>query len=60
MSELIPSAPQMAAFLAASVLLAVTPGPGVIYILTRTLAEGRRSGLASVVGVALGEGRAGR
>ncbi|WP_366524476.1 LysE family translocator [Sinimarinibacterium flocculans] len=42
------------AFLAASVALAVTPGPGVLYIVTRTLTQGRRSGLASVAGVALG------
>jgi threonine/homoserine/homoserine lactone efflux protein len=41
-------------FLAASTVLAVTPGPGVLYIVTRTLAQGRRAGLASVAGVALG------
>jgi threonine/homoserine/homoserine lactone efflux protein len=35
-------------------LLAVTPGPAVFYILTCTLAQGRRAGLASVAGVALG------
>lgn len=44
----------LSAFLIASFVLAVTPGPGVIYIVTRTLAQGRRSGLASVMGVALG------
>jgi threonine/homoserine/homoserine lactone efflux protein len=38
----------------ACLLLAVTPGPGVIYIVTRTLVQGRSSGLASVAGVALG------
>jgi threonine/homoserine/homoserine lactone efflux protein len=42
------------AFLAASVVLAVTPGPGVIYIVTRTLAQGRVAGASSVAGVALG------
>jgi threonine/homoserine/homoserine lactone efflux protein len=42
------------AFLIASVLLAVTPGPGVLYIVTRSLTQGRRHGLASVAGVALG------
>ena len=41
-------------FLLASTVLAVTPGPGVLYIVTRTLAQGRRVGLASVAGVALG------
>lgn len=41
-------------FLAASLLLAVTPGPGVVYIVSRSLAHGRASGLASVLGVAFG------
>ena len=42
------------AFLIASLVLAVTPGPGVVYIVARTLAQGRAAGLASVAGVALG------
>jgi threonine/homoserine/homoserine lactone efflux protein len=46
--------PLLAAFLLASLVLAATPGPGVLYIVTRTLAQGRRAGLASVAGVALG------
>ena len=48
------SVPALGAFLLASFVLAITPGPGVFYIVTRTLAEGRRSGIASVAGVALG------
>jgi threonine/homoserine/homoserine lactone efflux protein len=32
----------------------VTPGPGVVYIVARTLAQGRSAGLASVAGVAAG------
>jgi len=48
------SAPLLAAFGVASFVLAATPGPGVLYIVTRTLAQGRRAGLASVAGVALG------
>ena len=43
-----------AAFLVASLVLAVTPGPGVLYIVARTLAQGRAAGLASVAGVAAG------
>lgn len=54
MQDLLPSLPLLAAFLFASLALAVTPGPAVIYVLTRTLAQGRRAGLASVAGVALG------
>jgi threonine/homoserine/homoserine lactone efflux protein len=45
---------QFGTFLLASLVLAVTPGPGVIYILTQTLSQGRRAGLASVCGIALG------
>jgi threonine/homoserine/homoserine lactone efflux protein len=50
----LPPAPLLAAFALASLVLAVTPGPGVLYIVTRTLSQGRRAGLASVAGVALG------
>jgi threonine/homoserine/homoserine lactone efflux protein len=46
--------PLLATFALASLVLAATPGPGVLYIVTRTLAQGRRAGLASVFGVALG------
>jgi threonine/homoserine/homoserine lactone efflux protein len=52
--DILPSWPTLSAFLLASLILAVTPGPGVLYIVTRTLAQGRQSGLASVAGVALG------
>jgi threonine/homoserine/homoserine lactone efflux protein len=54
MSYLAPS-PTFAMFLLASLVLAITPGPGVIYLVSRTLAGGRRAGLASVGGVALGD-----
>lgn len=46
--------PLLLAFVAASFVLAVTPGPGVLYVVTQTLAQGRAAGLASVAGVALG------
>jgi threonine/homoserine/homoserine lactone efflux protein len=46
--------PSLAVFLLASLVLAVTPGPGVIYVVSRTLAGGRRAGFASVGGGALG------
>jgi len=54
MTELLPSLPLLLAFFAAALVLAVTPGPGVVYIVTGTLAQGRTCGLASVTGVALG------
>jgi threonine/homoserine/homoserine lactone efflux protein len=54
MADLLPPWPLFAAFVAASLVLAVTPGPGVLYIVTRSLSQGKRSGLISVAGVALG------
>lgn len=54
MTELFPPWPLFSAFLFASFVLAVTPGPAVFYIVTRSLVQGRRSGLVSVVAVALG------
>ncbi len=50
----LPDPARLSAFLAASVVLAVVPGPAVLYIVARTLAQGVRVGLASVAGVALG------
>jgi len=41
-------------FLAAALLVAITPGPGLFYIAARTLAGGRTEGLASSVGLGLG------
>ena len=52
--ELFPPWPLFSVFLLASFVLAVTPGPGVFYIVARSVAQGRRSGLASVVGVMVG------
>lgn len=54
MIDLLPPWPLLSAFLLASLVLAVTPGPGVFYIVTRSLMQGRLIGLASVAGVALG------
>jgi threonine/homoserine/homoserine lactone efflux protein len=54
MSTLLPPWPLLSAFLIASLVLAITPGPAVFYIVTRSLAQGRRFGLTSVAGVALG------
>jgi threonine/homoserine/homoserine lactone efflux protein len=54
MQSILPSWPLLSAFLAASFILAVTPGPGVFYIVTRSVMQGKRHGIASVLGVALG------
>ena len=41
-------------FLAAACVIALSPGPGIFYVATRTLADGRRAGLASSLGTGLG------
>src|SRR5262245_31188640 len=54
MDHVLPAWPLLVTFIAAAVVLAVTPGPGVIYIVTRSLSQGRAAGFASVGGVAVG------
>jgi threonine/homoserine/homoserine lactone efflux protein len=41
-------------FLAAACVLAITPGPGIFYVLTRTLAGGTREGVLSSLGTFFG------
>ena len=54
MVTLLPPWHLFSAFLLASLVLAITPGPGVFYIVARSVSQGRRSGLVSVAAVALG------
>jgi threonine/homoserine/homoserine lactone efflux protein len=41
-------------FLLAALIIAVIPGPGLLYVAARTLAGGRQAGIASTLGTALG------
>jgi len=41
-------------FLVAALALAITPGPGIAYVVARTVAGGRAEGLASCFGTAVG------
>jgi threonine/homoserine/homoserine lactone efflux protein len=41
-------------FLCAALILAVTPGPGIFYVLARSLAGGRREGVLSALGTFVG------
>ena len=45
---------QFALFFAAALLLAATPGPGILYVAARTLSGGRGEGIASSFGNGLG------
>jgi threonine/homoserine/homoserine lactone efflux protein len=49
-----PDIHQLALYVAAALVLAVTPGPGVFYVAARTLAGGRPEGVASSLGTGLG------
>ena len=41
-------------FLAAGILLNLTPGPDTLYILGRSIAQGREAGIASALGISVG------
>ena len=41
-------------FLIAATVLAITPGPGIAYVVARTVAGGRAEGLASCIGTGIG------
>ncbi len=45
---------RMVLFLTAALLLAIAPGPGMLYVLARCLAGGRREGVVSALGTFLG------
>lgn len=49
-----PDRAHLTLFFAAAVLLAVTPGPGIFYVLARSLAGGRREGAVSSLGTFVG------
>ena len=44
----------IAAFIIAAFLLAITPGPGIAYVVARTVSGSRAEGLASCFGTAVG------
>jgi threonine/homoserine/homoserine lactone efflux protein len=50
----IPNTSGLALFVAAALVIALTPGPGVFYVAARTLAGGRNEGFASSFGLGLG------
>jgi threonine/homoserine/homoserine lactone efflux protein len=49
-----PEAHLFGLFFTAAVLLAITPGPGIFYVLTRSLKGGRQEGILSTCGTSLG------
>lgn len=49
-----PEPSALAVFAVASLALAVVPGPAVIYIVTQSVGQGRRAGIVSAFGIAVG------
>ena len=49
-----PSLSTYALFVAAALVLLAIPGPAVLYVVSRSIDQGRRAGLASVAGIATG------
>lgn len=51
---MLPEPPVLAVFLTAVVALALTPGPDMLYVASRSLGQGRTAGVLSAVGVITG------
>jgi threonine/homoserine/homoserine lactone efflux protein len=49
-----PEASMLGLFVAAAVVLLITPGPAVLYIVTRSVEQGRLAGLVSALGIHVG------
>src|SRR5215468_2376951 len=49
-----PEPASLAVFVAAALVLLLTPGPAVLYIVARSIDQGRRAGLVSMLGVHAG------
>jgi threonine/homoserine/homoserine lactone efflux protein len=49
-----PGGASLLGFVAAALVLLLIPGPGVLYIVARSLGQGRRAGLVSVLGLSAG------
>jgi threonine/homoserine/homoserine lactone efflux protein len=53
-TDAVPPLAGLGLFVAAALLLLITPGPAVLYIVTRSMDQGRRAGLVSMLGVHAG------
>ena len=49
-----PSTQSLGLFVLACLLLAITPGPNLLYLVSRTLCQGRRAGIVSLAGTSFG------
>lgn len=49
-----PGHDSLTGFVAASLVVLLLPGPGVLYVVTRSLSYGQRAGLVSALGLSAG------
>ncbi|MEJ0011170.1 MAG: LysE family translocator [Bauldia sp.] len=54
LADFVPALPVVAAFTAASIVLALTPGPDMTFFLSKTIALSRKAGFAALGGVSVG------
>ncbi|MCX2722882.1 LysE family translocator [Roseibium salinum] len=52
--DFVPSVSVLAAFTVAALVLAVTPGPDMTFFMSKTLTQGRKAGIAAVLGATAG------
>jgi threonine/homoserine/homoserine lactone efflux protein len=50
----VPSSISLLGFVAAALVILLIPGPGVLYVVARSIEQGRRAGLVSVLGLSTG------
>lgn len=55
LETLMPTPTTLLLFALATFLLTVSPGPGVLYVVARSLSQGRKAGFASMFGIESGE-----
>jgi threonine/homoserine/homoserine lactone efflux protein len=55
LETLMPAPTTLLLFALATFLLTVSPGPGVLYVVARSLSQGRKAGFASMFGIESGE-----
>jgi len=51
MDIVVPSSQNLVLFAGAAIVLLLIPGPAVLYIVARSVAQGRKAGLVSVLGI---------
>ncbi len=54
LATFVPDPPVLAAFVAAAIVLGITPGPDMTFFLSRTVAQSRPAGFVALAGVATG------